>query len=293
MKLVAHFILSSVLFFPSLHAQEVKAVAKPAEVEMDKAPKSLKKVSPEKAENKEKKAKGSKELEIVKKREYTDKEAIDIVSKAEKKRVGDNCELEVSLRTIGRKQDSTYEMDIIRGQDKKALVLFHEPPEEKGRKLLVIRDRYWAKFPDSRKIHPVSRREMLGNSLFGIVDLFQIDVHEEYKATIKGETKIGKHDVYFAQLDARHEKAVYKKIDYFISTKDNFPIRAKFYAESGRLLKTLVLTGRRKLAGEVRPDRFNMIDNVTRGRRSMWKTRTMKLVDVPDSVFRRSQLRKQ
>ncbi|MDA9951154.1 outer membrane lipoprotein-sorting protein [Oligoflexaceae bacterium] len=225
-------------------------------------------------------------------KKYTEKQASEIVTKAEKIRAVSNAETEVSLRTIARKVDSDYVMIVKRGLGKRALVEFIAPPEENGRRLLIVKNKYWAKFPDSRKIHPISRREMLGNSVFGVVDLFQLDVVHEYKASIAGETKTRGHDCYKAVLDARHDEVVYKKVEYYISKKDFYPIKARFYADSGRLLKTLFLTGRKKLAGKTRPHAFTMVDNITKGRKSFWKTLKMKNEEIPNHIFRRSHLRK-
>lgn len=229
---------------------------------------------------------------VTKTKEYSEKEAIEIVSKAEQIRAVDNAELEVNLRTIASKQDSYYLMNVQRGVGKRALVDFLEPAEEYGRRLLVIKDKYWAKFPDSKKIHPISRREMLGNSVFGIIDLFQLDVVKEYKARIEGEVKIGDKDCFKAVLHAKHEEVVYRKVEYYIAKKDFFPVKARFYAESGRLLKTLYLTGRRKFGGQFRPNKFTMVDNVTKGRKSYWRTVSLRLVEIPAHVFRRSNLKK-
>jgi hypothetical protein len=57
---------------------------------------------------------------------------------------------------------------------------FLAPAIERGRFMLAIRYRYWAKFKDSQRVIPITRKEALGNSAFEFGDLFQIDTNEDY-----------------------------------------------------------------------------------------------------------------
>lgn len=264
---ISTFLVASSPVFAKDEAAK-KAVAAPTKTSPAKPAETAPKSDEEEVVTTEEESEAPKKEVVTKSKEYTEKDVVEIVSKAEKIRAVENAELEVNLRTIATNQDSYYLMSVQRGIGKRALVDFLEPAEENGRRLLVIKDKYWAKFPDSKKIHPISRREMLGNSVFGIIDLFQLDVVQEYKARIEGEVKVGDKDCYKAVLDARHDEVVYRKVEYYIAKSDFFPVKARFYAESGRLLKTLYLTGRRKFAGQFRPNKFTMVDNITKGRKS-------------------------
>ena len=217
-----------------------------------------------------------------------------VVRDAELVRTVTNAESAVTLQTEQvrgkKKRKISYEMLVLRGEDKKAFVDFTGPAEEKGRKMLVIDKQYWARFPDSQRVHRISRKEMIGNSVFQLVDLFQLDVASDYTAKLVETIKVGKILCYKVMLSAKHSEAPYSKVEYLISKKGHFPVLAKFFSDSGKKLKTLKILRKGKLDGILRPLDFVMVDNVTKGRKSYWKTMTLVPRPIPASVFDRSYM---
>jgi outer membrane lipoprotein-sorting protein len=216
-------------------------------------------------------------------------DALKIVSDAEKVRSVEPAEVNVSLSTeaivSGMKQITTYEMQMHRGIGKKAYVRFLAPSEEVGRQMLVVGDQYWARFPDSARVHRISRKEMIGNSVFQLVDLFQMDIDNDYNVQLAGSESIGGNDCYIIELKAKSDEAPYARVEYFIAKKDHFPIRAKFFSGSGKHLRTLETIGRKKYSGVERPAAFVMTDEVTKGRLSRWTTNQIKQTAISDNVF--------
>lgn len=209
-----------------------------------------------------------------------------LIRTAESIRTVETAELQVQLQTVDSGKVTTdYLMNILRSTGKRAHVEFVSPDEERGRKMLVVQDKYWARFPDSKKVHSISRKEMIGNSVFQLVDLFQIDADKDFEAKLNGETKVGPNDCYRIHLTARSDEAPYASIDYYIVKKDNFPIRAQFFSISGKLIKTLEVNEKKMMGGMVRPSKFTMVDEVTKGRASVWYTKTLEQKRVPDTVF--------
>ncbi len=223
---------------------------------------------------------------------YTEKQAVDVLIEAEKIRSLDKAGVGVDLRTLADKKETSYVLDILRSTGRRALIDFVAPKEEVGRKMLAKGRRYWSTFPDSRHVHLISKKEMIGNSAFAIADIFQIDPHEDYAPTIVGKEKNKGVELLHLTLLQKHEDAPYFRIEYWVEEKGSFPIKAEFYGVSGKHLKTMTVQSRKKLAGRSRPFVTQMVDEVTEGHLSWWKTTRMEAKDVPDTVFSKSYLRK-
>jgi hypothetical protein len=217
-----------------------------------------------------------------------------VVMDAERIRSVEPAEVKVRLETeaqvAGKPQFTNYEMTVQRGKGKKAYVRFTAPSEELGRQMLVIGDQYWARFPDSQKVHKISRKEMIGNSVFQLVDLFQMDVRLDYSAKLIGQENLDGVDCYNIELTAKTDDAAYARVEYLIAKKDHFPMRAKFFSASNKHLRTLATTGRKNFSGVERPEGFVMTDEVTKGRFSRWNTISIKEKSISDSVFSKDYL---
>lgn len=221
---------------------------------------------------------------------YTKNEAKKVLKTAETIRCLDKARLSVDLTTVSGKQTVAYDLEILRSTENRALVTFLAPKEEVGRKMLASKNIYWSTFPDSKKVVTVSRKEMIGNSAFALADIFQLDADKDYDPTIVAEETMGGKAVLKLKLKAKHDEAPYASIEYWVEKKDYFPVTAKFYSESGKLLKTMSVEERGKLGGRIRPSKVKMVDAVTKGKYSTWATNSMEGEDLPDSIFNKEYL---
>jgi outer membrane lipoprotein-sorting protein len=144
---------------------------------------------------------------------------------------------------------------------------------------------YWSTFPDSKKVVAISRREMIGNSVFSVADMFQIDTEADYTARVVAEENDNGTNTLKLDCTAKTEDAPYHRIEYWVEKNTSFPVRAKFYGTSGKHLKTLFVETRKKLAGRLRPEVVRMEDATVKGKTSWWKTKEMRSASIPDNVF--------
>ena len=66
-------------------------------------------------------------------------------------------------------------------------------------------------------------------------------------------------------LAAVDRTVTYARVKYWVGEQDARPLKAEFYALSGRLLKTARYEEFRELAGQVRPTRLVMEDALKKG----------------------------
>ncbi len=222
---------------------------------------------------------------------YTKDQAKQIIKKAEEVRALDRSKALVKVETQSGRHKISYKMDVLQAPGRKAYLEFSAPDEERGRRMLAIKTNYWSKFPDSKRVVPISRREAIANSAFAIADVFQMGVEEDYDAKILGEEKYEAVDCYKVQLDAKHKDAPYYRIIYLVRTKDSYPVQAQFFGASGQKLKTMTIEKDAELAGRIRPSILKMVDDTTKERMSWWHTEEIEKKDVPDSVFSQGYLK--
>jgi len=222
---------------------------------------------------------------------WTRDEAKRIVKTAEEIRSLEKAEVAVNLKTTAGDKNTAYDMKVLRSTDRRAYLEFLTPQEERGRKMLAQGNNYWSTFPDSKRVVTISRREMIGNSAFAIADIFQMDSENDYDPEIKGKETRDGVPLLKLHLVAKHKDAPYAAIDYWVEEKGSFPVEARFYGLSGKHLKTMTVETRKQLGGRLRPEILKMVDEVTKGHVSWWKTVTMKAAEVPDHVFTKDYLR--
>lgn len=218
-------------------------------------------------------------------RKWTKDQAKKILRLAEEIRSPEKAEALVDLKTVADGNSSVYDMKILRSTGHRAHIEFLGPAEERGRRMLAKERNYWSTFPDSKRVVPISRREMIGNSVFAVADIFQIDTDEDYEPTIVAEET--ENGVKMLKLDcaAKHDDAPYHRIEYWVEDGTSFPVKAKFYGVSGKHLKSLFIEARKQLAGRERPETVRMDDAVIKGRASWWKTKSMTPANIPENVF--------
>jgi len=221
---------------------------------------------------------------------WTKEQASQILKIAEDIRSPDKAVIHADLKTVSDKKESFYDMRILRSTEQRAYLEFLGPPEEVGRRMLAKGRRYWSTFPDSKRVVAISKKEMIGNSVFALADMFQIDADADYDPTIDDVDNIDGKEALRLELKAKHDDAPYAHITYWVEKGTSFPLKAKFYGVSGKHLKTLTVESRGSLAGRIRPDVTKMTDETLAGHISWWKTKTMVREDIPDQVFSKDYL---
>jgi outer membrane lipoprotein-sorting protein len=220
----------------------------------------------------------------------TKEEAMKILKTAEEIRSPEKAESNVSVKTVQDGKDSVYDMHILHSTERRAFVDFLAPKEERGRRMLARGRSYWSTFPDSKRVVAISRKEMIGNSVFAVADLFQIDPQADYDPEIVAEETENNVKLLKLNLKGKHDEVPYDRIEYWVEEDGWFPVRAKFYGVSGKHLKTLITENRKQIAGRLRPEVTRMIDEVVKGHVSWWETKDMTPREFPDTVFTKEYL---
>ena len=165
-------------------------------------------------------------------------------------------------------------------------------PEIDRNQMLLMRDRdLWAFLPNlTQPIRlPLSQR-LTGQVANG--DLARANFSGDYEPKILRQEKIDGENYHVLELDAVDQWVTYRRVLYWVNTKNDRPLKAEFYAVSGRLLKTCHYSGFQAMGGATRPTRLVIEDALRHGYRSVLEYSAMKLRDLPDKMFTKDYLKR-
>ena len=198
----------------------------------------------------------------------------------------------------GRRSSRTIESrNWVIGTDQ-AFTEYLSPPREAGTKMLKLGDKLWTYSPQTDRVIQISGH-MLRQSVMGS-DMSYNDMMEDrpmeelYKATLEGSVMIDGRSHWIMVLEARVKGLSYPKRRAWIDKEYLLPTKEELYAKSGKLLKTSTMEGIKRIQGRWFPSRFVFKDELKRNSKGTeWVIDDIKFdVDIPDSRFSKSKLRK-
>lgn len=189
------------------------------------------------------------------------------------------------------KVDETRLYRVLSRGNENTIVLTVEPAAERGQALLMRGRDLWIYMPSvSQPIRLSLSQRLTGQVANG--DLARANFAGDYNASLLREDTLNDRKVRVLELSAAAKGVTYDKVNYWIDAQDNRPLRAEFFARSGRLLKTMQYEEFAELAGTQRPTRLVIDDALKEGRRSVLTYNNMALRELPEHVFTRDYLRR-
>jgi outer membrane lipoprotein-sorting protein len=123
----------------------------------------------------------------------------------------------------------------------KNLVRYAAPPRDVGKLVLLNGSNMWFYDPASKASIRISpQQRLMGQAANG--DVVTVNLALDYTAKLLGEETIQDADrkerqVWHLELAAATDEAMYGRLEFWIEKDSYRPVKAKFYADSGRLLK--------------------------------------------------------
>lgn len=133
------------------------------------------------------------------------------------------------------KKESVYSVDS--DGKNQALVTQNKPDRFRGRKLLMKDKDLWLYTPNINRPTRISFEQKLTGEVSN-GDLMRTNFSEDYDARIVERPRIKNQQLIKLHLVAKNKNVTYRSIDYWLAEANNRPVRAIFYALSGKALKT-------------------------------------------------------
>lgn len=215
-----------------------------------------------------------------------------IVKKADRARFPDgdvSCEVAVADFSKGKATgNSTYKIKA-RGSEA-SLVDTIEPPRQQGQKLLMLSDNLWFISPNIKRPTRISMQQRLTGQVAN-GDIARTDFSGDYSSVLKGKTKLGTTECYFLELTAKRKDVTYAKLEYWVDSAKNLPLKINFFATSGKLLKVGTYSDFKATSdGVVRPLTLTIEDAIDKSKKSILKYSKIKKDKFDDSVFNKESL---
>jgi outer membrane lipoprotein-sorting protein len=165
-----------------------------------------------------------------------------------------------------------------------------EPERQKGRKLLMINDDLWFITPDVKRPTRVSFQQRLTGEVSN-GDLSRTNFSGDYNSTILSEEKFkGKDDVWVLKLEAARKGVTYSSIKYWVAKKGFLPLKAEFFAASGKLLKTAIYSKPLNILGAERMTSVLIQDAIQATNESIIHYSNHKREKIDESFFNKDSL---
>ncbi|MBI4808387.1 MAG: outer membrane lipoprotein-sorting protein [Nitrosomonadales bacterium] len=144
---------------------------------------------------------------------------------------------EIRLQSRDGDRNDEPQRILVKAVDNSSVAETQEPVRFKGSKILQVDRNMWMTRPGLSKPIPISpRQRMSGQASNG--DIAATNYAGDYDAQLAATENIDGDPCYVLDLSAKHKRATYDKIRYWVSVKRVVGIKAEFYSVSGKLLKT-------------------------------------------------------
>jgi hypothetical protein len=144
---------------------------------------------------------------------------------------------EIKLQSRDGDRNDEPQRILVKAVDDSSVAETQEPVRFKGSKILQVERSMWMTRPGLSKPIPISpRQRMSGQASNG--DIAATNYAGDYEAELAGTESIDGEECHVLNLAAKHKRATYDKIRYWVSVKRVVGIKAEFYSVSGKLLKT-------------------------------------------------------
>ncbi|NOT98023.1 MAG: outer membrane lipoprotein-sorting protein [Sideroxydans sp.] len=170
---------------------------------------------------------------------YAAPDAHSILSNSDQARGGGLPGIVWEIKLNSRDGDKVDEPQrlVVKAVDESSVAEVLEPVRSKGSRILQVERNMWLTKPGLSKPIPISpRQRMSGQASNG--DIAATNYAGDYEAQMSNNESVDGEPCYVLDLKAKHKRATYDKIRYWVSVKRLVGVKAEFQSVSGKLLKT-------------------------------------------------------
>ena len=174
------------------------------------------------------------------------------------------------------------------------LVQYVEPARDAGKRVLLDGHSLWLYDPDSKESVRISAQQrLIGQAAVG--DILTVNLAADYTASVIGMEQIEDatrqpRQCWHLDLKARTDLATYNRVEYWVEQGSSYPIKGKFYADSGRLLKIVYYRNFSQQLGALRPTEAIIIDAVDSSLVTTASFGQYAYQEIPEAWFQRDFL---
>ncbi|HJV63271.1 MAG TPA: outer membrane lipoprotein-sorting protein [Albitalea sp.] len=176
----------------------------------------------------------------------------------------------------------------------RSLVRFTAPARDADKLMLKTGNDLWFFDPASKASIRISpQQRLLGQAANG--DVVTVNFAQAYKARIEQEEDVADgerqmHHAYRLALAASAPDVTYHSVQMWVDAVNHRPIKARFFSESDRLMKTAYYRRYQEQLGALRPTEIVIIDGLDPQLVTIMRYADFAARDIPESWFQRDFL---
>jgi outer membrane lipoprotein-sorting protein len=190
------------------------------------------------------------------------------------------------MEMVAHRQDGTvrgYKLRALKSGNDKMRAWFLEPAASKGQEMLKVGDNMWVYMPNLKRALRIASRESFQGGDFNNGDIMRVNYVADYSAQLLPEPDAAAWGV---ELTAKSPEASYDRIRLWLDKAKRLPVRAEYYAASGKLLRSATFESPKNFHGLERPSRIVMRNELATKRFSEMTVVDMRTgVDAPAQKF--------
>lgn len=193
---------------------------------------------------------------------------------------------EATMLMVAHRQDGTtrsYKMRMLKGAGDKLRTWFLEPASAKGQEMLRVGDNMWVYMPNLKRALRLASRDSFQGGDFNNGDVMRVNYRADYRAKL---IESGDEHLYAMELVAKSDDASYSRVKLWMSKDKKLPVKAEYYAASGKMLRSATFGDVKLLHGVECPTHIVMRNELVTKRYSDMFILDRKIsVDIPAQAF--------
>jgi outer membrane lipoprotein-sorting protein len=193
---------------------------------------------------------------------------------------------EAVMEMVAHRQDGStrsYKFRALKLGNDKTRVWFLEPASAMGQEMLKVGDNMWVYMPNLKRALRIASRESFQGGDFNNGDIMRVNYVADYDAKLLPETDASSWAV---ELSAKSNEASYDRIRLWLDKDKRLPMKAEYYAASGKMLRSATFESTKTFHGLERPSRIVMRNELATKRFSEMTMVDMKAgVEAPAQKF--------
>ena len=175
-----------------------------------------------------------------------------------------------------------------------SIMQFVRPPRDAGKVMLKNGSDLWFFDPGTKStVRVAPQQRLIGQAANG--DVVTVNLARDYQAALAGEETVRDGERQNRQalkllLTAKGPDSTYGSIEWWVDADTHAPIKGRFFADSGRLLKTAFYRRFQQQLGALRPTETVIIDGVEPQAVTIVRMSELSQRSVPASWFQRDHL---
>lgn len=158
----------------------------------------------------------------------------------------------------------TYKMHVLKSGDDKLRSTFNEPTSARGQEMLRSGENMWLWMPNLKRAVRVASRDSFMGGDFNNADVLRPNYQADYDAVLAPSDDPA---TWLIKLKAKGPSVAYDAIELHMSKSDLMPVRARYFARSGKLLRSAEFTDVKDFGhGHRRPARLKMKNEIETAR---------------------------